>query len=430
MSELQGREILLGVTGSIACYKAVEVLRGLKRAGAEVTVVMTAHALEFVTALTFQTLSTRRVATHLFDLDQESHIGHIRMAERAELALVAPCTASMLAKLRMGLADDLLSTVLLATRAPVYLAPAMNDNMLHNPATQENLAVLAGRGMAVIPPEVGFLAEGKHALGRLAEPETIVQRVVAHFAAGAAGALAPGAVTDDVAALDLRGRRILITAGPTVEAIDPVRFISNRSSGRMGFALAEVCRDAGAEVTLVRGPVRLPDPPGMAVVPVGSAEEMHRAVLSLQPRQDALLFAAAVADFRASSRSAQKIKRAGRDTLTLELTANPDIAAAAGKAKPPGQVLVVFAAESQHLLANAQQKLLAKHADMVVANDITATDAGFDVPTNRVTLICRQGDEALPPEALPLLSKREVAQRIMQAVVALWATPASQAAGG
>ncbi|MBI3993056.1 MAG: bifunctional phosphopantothenoylcysteine decarboxylase/phosphopantothenate--cysteine ligase CoaBC [Candidatus Lambdaproteobacteria bacterium] len=427
MSELQGREILLGVTGGIACYKAVEVLRGLKRAGAEVSVVMTGHALEFVTPLTFQTLSNRPVATRLFDLDQESRIGHIRLAERAELALVAPCTANLLAKLRAGLADDLLSTVLLATRAPVYLALAMNDNMLRNAATQENLAVLAERGVAVIAPEVGFLAEGKHALGRLAEPEAIVQRVVAHFAAGVAGQAAPAGGGP---VLDLRGRRILVTAGPTVEAIDPVRFISNRSSGRMGFALAEVCRDAGAEVTLVHGPVRLPDPPGMAVVPVGSAEEMHRAVLSHQPRQDALLFAAAVADYRASRRSTQKIKRAGRDTLTLELTANPDIAADAGKAKPPGQVLVVFAAESQDLLANAQKKLLAKHADLVVANDITATDAGFDAPTNRVTLIRRQGNEALPPEALPLLSKPEVARRIMQAVAALWAPRASQAAGG
>jgi phosphopantothenoylcysteine decarboxylase/phosphopantothenate--cysteine ligase len=403
MSSLAGREILLGVTGGIAAYKAVEVLRGLKRAGAEVTVVMTAAAREFVQPLTFQTLSNRPVGTSLFDLGQESRIGHIRMAERAELALVAPCTANCLARLRAGLADDLLGAVLLATRAPVYLALAMNDNMLAHPATQDNLRVLQGRGVRIIPPETGFLAEGKEGPGRLAEPARIVERVREHFAAPAAAPLA--------------GRRVLVTAGPTVEDIDPVRFLSNRSSGRMGFALAEACRDAGAEVLLVTGPSALPDPPGMTVERVRGAEQMRTAVLARCAGQDALILAAAVSDYRVKDYSAQKIKRAGQATLTLELEQNPDIAAEVGAGKRPGQVLVVFAAESQDLLANAAAKLRKKRADLVVANDITEPGSGFAGGENRVTLI--RAADAGHPEALPLLDKAAVARRIVAAVADL-----------
>jgi phosphopantothenoylcysteine decarboxylase/phosphopantothenate--cysteine ligase len=410
---LAKREILLGVSGGIACYKAVEVLRGLKRAGAEVTVVMTDHAREFVQPLTFQTLSNRPVGTALFDLDRESRIGHIRMAEQAELALVAPCTANVLAKLRAGMADDLLTTVLLATTAPIYLAPAMNDNMLRNAATVENLAALERRGVRVIPPGVGFLAEGKEGPGRLADPDAIVQAVVAHFQGR------PGA--EDGRSPDLSGRKILVTAGPTVEDIDPVRFLSNRSTGRMGFALAEECRDAGARVTLVTGPSQLPDPGGMAVQRVRGAEEMCQAVLERQGEQDALILAAAVSDYRVKSYSPRKLKREGKETLSLELEQNPDIAARVGERKRAGQVLVVFAAESEDVAANAAKKLHKKRADLVVANDITEPGAGFASRQNRVTLI-RAGAEARA-ETLPLMDKHAVSRRILAAVAELLPRP-------
>ncbi len=417
MSELTGREILLAVTGGIACYRAVEVLRGLKRAGAEVQVVMTANAGEFVRPLTFQTLSNRPVGTGLFELDRESRIGHVAMADVAELALVAPCTANMLAKLRAGICDDLPSTVLLACAAPLYLAPAMNDRMLAHPATRENLAVLEKRGAHVIPSEMGFLAEGREGWGRMADPERIVAAVAAHFAEEAA------AVRGPAAGRPLAGRKVLITAGPTVEVIDPVRFISNRSSGRMGFALAEVCRDAGAEVVLVSGPVTLHDPPGVSTRRVNTAEEMAGQVLALQPEQDALMLAAAVADYRMSRVLQHKIKRAGNKTLTLEMEMNRDIATEVGASKKKGQVLVIFAAESQDLIANASRKMEAKQADMVVANDITLPGSGFEGTQNRVTLVRRAAGGNGKPEChdLPLMEKHAVAGHVVDHVVEMLA---------
>ncbi|MEE8434604.1 MAG: bifunctional phosphopantothenoylcysteine decarboxylase/phosphopantothenate--cysteine ligase CoaBC [bacterium] len=413
MEHLKDREILLGVSGGIAAYKGVEVLRGLKRAGAGVSVVMTSNAMEFVRPLTFQTLSNRPVATSLFDLDQENRIGHIRLAETAELALVAPCTANLAAKLRAGLADDLLSTILLATTAPVYLALAMNDHMLANPATRENLEVLRGRGVHIIPPEEGFLAEGKNAMGRLADPERIVAEISRHFEK------VTGASQDALGLLS--GRNVLVTAGPTVEPIDPVRYITNRSSGRMGYAIAEACRDAGAKVRLVSGPTRLPDPAGMLVDRVTSAEEMLAAVLEHHPLQDALIFAAAVGDYRVRNRSEHKIKKGANPTLTLELEENPDIAAQVGKRKKPGQVVVVFAAESRELLQNAQKKLESKNADLVAANDITEAGSGFEGSRNRVTLLRRAsaGAPAPEPENLPLMEKSQVAVHIVRAVAGL-----------
>jgi len=416
MSDLSGKEILLGVSGGIACYKAVEVLRGLKRAGAEVTVVMTDAAREFVQPLTFQTLSNRPVGTGLFDLDRESRIGHIAMAERAQLALVAPCTANVVAKVRAGLADDLLSTVLLATRAPIYLALAMNDGMLENAATVENLRVLEERGVRIIAPEEGFLAEGKVGPGRLADPARIVAAVEAHFGASRA---APGLER-------LAGRRVLVTAGPTLEDLDPVRYLTNRSTGRMGFALAEAARDAGAQVTLVSGPVALADPAGMSVKHVRSAEQMRAAVLEALPAQDALILAAAVSDYRAKAVSPQKIKREGKATLTIELEANADIAAEVGERRLPGQVLVVFAAESQDLLSNAGKKLEKKRADIVAANDITVPGSGFASEQNRVTLLRRSAPDR--PIELGLMDKREAARHILAEAAALLAVPAGTAA--
>jgi len=416
MSDLSGKEILLGVSGGIACYKAVEVLRGLKRAGAEVTVVMTDAAREFVQPLTFQTLSNRPVGTGLFDLDRESRIGHIAMAERAQLALVAPCTANVVAKVRAGLADDLLSAVLLATRAPIYLALAMNDGMLENAATVENLRVLEERGVRIIAPEEGFLAEGKVGPGRLADPARIVAAVEAHFGASRA---APGLER-------LAGRRVLVTAGPTLEDLDPVRYLTNRSTGRMGFALAEAARDAGAQVTLVSGPVALADPAGMSVKHVRSAEQMRAAVLEALPAQDALILAAAVSDYRAKAVSPQKIKREGKATVTIELEANADIAAEVGERRRPGQVLVVFAAESQDLLSNAGKKLEKKRADIVAANDITVPGSGFASEQNRVTLLRRSAPDR--PIELGLMDKREAARHILAEAAALLAVPAGTAA--
>ncbi|MBI4084107.1 MAG: bifunctional phosphopantothenoylcysteine decarboxylase/phosphopantothenate--cysteine ligase CoaBC [Candidatus Lambdaproteobacteria bacterium] len=414
-SSLSGKEILLGVTGGIAAYKAVLVLRELKKAGAEVTVIMTRGACAFVQPLTFQTLSNRPVGIELFDLDQESRIGHIAIAERAELALVAPCTAHLAAKLRAGLADDLLSTVLLATRAPIHLALAMNDNMLRNAATQENLRVLEGRGVHIIPPETGFLAEGREGPGRLAEPAAILA-ALEHYAAGDVAGRSVGqpVAGAPVGAGSLAGRRVLITAGPTREALDPVRYLSNHSSGRMGFAIAEACRDAGAAVTLISGPVRLADPPGVETVRVTSATEMHGAVMVRAARQDAFVLAAAVADYRARETSFHKIKRAGKPSLVLELVANPDIAAELGAQKRAGQAIVVFAAESQDLLENAQKKMVAKNADLVVANDITEPGSGFESAQNRVTLLrrARAGAPQPPPESLPLQDKRALAARL------------------
>ena len=405
-ANLSGREILLGVSGGIACYKAVSVLRGLKRAGAEVSVVMTAAAEEFVRPLTFQALSNRPVGTHLFDLDRESRIGHIHLAERAELALVAPCTANLAAKLRAGLADDLLSTVLLATAAPIHLALAMNDQMLANAATQDNIAILRERGVRIIPPETGFLAEGKEGPGRLADPERIVEIVAAHFAASHPELEQDGRI--------LEGRKVLVTAGPTSEPIDPVRFITNRSSGRMGYAIAEACRDAGAEVRLVSGPTHLPPPAAVTLDRVASAEEMRAVVLEHHPQQDAFIFAAAVSDFRVVNPSEHKIKRGDAPRLTLELEPNPDIAKLVGERKRPGQVSVVFAAESRDLLANAEKKLTGKNADLVVANDITEPGSGFDSRDNRVTLLRRGASSR--PESLPLQDKTLVARHIVRAV--------------
>jgi len=400
---MEGKSILLCVTGGIAAYKAVELLRLLKKDGADVWVVMTPHAVKFVTPLTFQTLSGHPVTCDLFHLDTESRIGHIHLAESADLALAAPCTAATLARLRLGLAEDPVSTTLLATRAPVFLAPAMNDAMWENPATMENVEVLKQRGVEIIPPEVGFLAEGKQAVGRLAEPTHILEAVRAYF-----GRLEiPG---------PLKGRRILITAGPTVEPLDPVRYLSNHSSGRMGLALAAACKQLGGQVTLVRGPVSLPDPPGVRVIAVTTADEMAQAVSREQPDHQGLILAAAVADFRPARFEPQKIKRAERKTLTLELAANPDIAALAGAAKPKGQALVIFAAETENLAAHAAAKLTAKNADLVVANDITQKGAGFHTNTNVATLIFRDPQTGRPgqPETLPIMEKTALAMRIAQ----------------
>ncbi|MDH4121675.1 MAG: bifunctional phosphopantothenoylcysteine decarboxylase/phosphopantothenate--cysteine ligase CoaBC [Deltaproteobacteria bacterium] len=404
MNPLQGREIVLGVCGGIAAYKAVSLLRLLVQAGAGVNVVMTAGAQRFVAPLTFQTLSGRPVGTDLFSLDQESRMGHIQLADSAQAVVVAPATAHLLAKLRAGLSDDLLSTLLLATPAPVFLAPAMNDRMWVHPATTENLAVLQQRGVHIIPPEHGYLAEGREGVGRLAEPETILAGLAAWFSRGEG---------------ILNGRTVIVSAGPTEEPLDPVRSLTNRSSGKMGFALAQAAQEAGAKVLLVSGPVALPTPPGVERVNVRTAVDMEQAVLGRQAQADALILAAAVADYRPKEASLSKIKRALRPALTLELVANPDIAAQAGRAKQPGQVLAVFAAETEQLETHAAAKLAAKNADLVVANNPTLPGAGFGDDLNEGWLL-RKGEE---PEALPRQTKAAMARRVIEAVAALLPKP-------
>lgn len=392
---LQGRRVVVGLTGGIACYKACEVVRLLAREGARVAVVMTAAAREFVTPLTLQTLSGEPVATDTFDLGQESRIGHIRLADEAEVVAIVPATANVIAKVAAGIADDLLTTILLATRAPLVVAPAMNVNMWQHPATQENIARLGARGARIVGPDAGALACGWEGAGRLVEPGAVVEEIVR--------ALTPQ---------DLAGERVLVSAGPTQEAIDPVRYLSNRSSGKMGWAVAEVARRRGAEVTLVAGPTALAPPRGVTLRSVVTAEEMARVLAAEFARATVLVMAAAVADYRPRTAAARKLKKTAR-TLTLALERTPDILA--GLAARKGERLVIgFAAETHDVLAEARRKLETKRLDLIVANDVTAAGAGFERDTNVVHLL----DAAGLDEALPLLPKTAVAARILDWVVA------------
>jgi phosphopantothenoylcysteine decarboxylase/phosphopantothenate--cysteine ligase len=393
---LDGRELILGVTGSIAAYKAVYLLRELTRRGARVSVCLTEHAQQFVGPLTFRTLSGRPVLTDLFDPQSDAAVEHVALAERAEAVLVAPATAHLLARAAHGLADDFLTTLLLAARCPVVLAPAMDGGMWDHPAVTANVAALRARGVTVLEPEAGPLASGLSARGRLPEVETIVEALL--------GALTP--------ARDLAGERVLVTAGPTREPIDPVRYISNRSSGRMGYALAAAAARRGAAVTLVSGPTALTPPAAAAFVPVQTAEEMREAVLHHAGRAGIVIKAAAVADYRVGRPAEQKIK--GKRDLTLALTPNPDIlaevAARAGEA-----FIVGFAAETQDVVANARAKLTAKGIDLLVANDVSRRDIGFDAEDNEVLLIDRWGGS----RALPRMPKTAVADAILDEILAL-----------
>lgn len=389
---LDGKEILLGVTGSIAAYKAVEVLRELTRRGAAVTVVMTESAQRFVSALTFETLSRRPILTDLFTLDYDKHIGHVTAAGRADLLLVAPATANTIAKLAHGIADDFLTNLYLSSTCPVLVVPAMDREMYAHPTVQENLARLKSRGVHVVEPEYGELASGLIGRGRLADLTIIcheVESLLGHQK-------------------DLHGETVLVTAGPTQESFDPVRFLSNRSSGRMGFAIAHAAQNRGARVLLVSGPTSLPTPPGVVRTDVTSAEEMLHAVLGQFETTTILIMAAAVADYRPSTSAPKKMKK--QETLTVELLRNPDILAEAGRHKG-SRILVGFAAETEDLVANAREKLQKKHLDLIVANDIRV---GFGGETTRVTILDRQGHV----EELPELSKREVAHRILDRVAA------------
>lgn len=395
---LTNKRVVLGVTGGIAAYKAVELLRLLTKAGAEVHVVMTRAAQEFVTPLTFQTLSGNPVHTELFNLIAEQEIGHISLADRADLFVIAPATANLIGKIAAGIADDLLTTTVMATKAPVLLAPAMNVNMFTNPIYRENEAKLRRLGYRFADPVCGSLACGWEGEGKLASPEAIFDAALA-------------AITPH----DLAGKTIMVTAGPTREEIDPVRFISNHSSGKMGYALARAARLRGARVILVSGPVNLSPPCGVELVSVESAEQMQEAVLSRLQGCAAIIKAAAVADYRPLRRRAEKIKKADAG-MKLELTRNPDILATLGEMKQR-PLLVGFAAETGNLEMFAARKLKEKHVDMIVANDVSAPDAGFNVDTNKALLLFKDGRSV----ATGLMTKGELAGVILDHLVMLLA---------
>jgi phosphopantothenoylcysteine decarboxylase / phosphopantothenate---cysteine ligase len=394
--------ITLGVTGGVAAYKAAELVRRLQQDSFTVQVVMTRGAREFITPLTFAALSGQKVITDLFaesggEANLESAIEHIAVAQRTDLLLVAPATADVLAKFARGIADDFLTTLYLASTAPVVVAPAMNVNMWNHAATQENIEVLRVRGVKIVDPDEGYLACGMTGAGRLAGQDQIVAAVreTLHFRR------------------DLEGQTVLITAGPTREDLDPVRYLTNRSSGKMGYAVAEAATRRGARVILVSGPTSLESPTGVECIAIRTAKEMHLAVQEKFPESSIAIFAAAVADYRPVQTFDQKIKR-DKQPLTLALEATPDILASVAKNK--GERLVVgFAAETERVAENARKKLNAKNADMIVANDITREGAGFDHDTNIVTLFSRDGRD-LP---LPRMSKAEVAQRILDEVLRL-----------
>ena len=398
-SALAGKNIVLGVTGSIACYKALDLASKLMQAGANVETIISYGAAQFVTPLAFRSLTHRSVVTDTFDAGSEYSVEHIALARWADLVVIAPATVHCIAKLAAGLADDPLTTTVIATEAPLLVAPAMDANMFDHPATQENLARLRHRGALLAGPAPGRLASGITGMGRLLEPAQLLGHIAA--ALGRNG--------------DLAGRRIIVSAGGTQEAIDPVRVITNHSSGRMGFAIAEAARDRGAAVTLVTAPVSLPDPPLVQTVKIRSAQDMCDAVLSATASADALIMAAAVADYRPATPAAQKIKKTAADEMVIHLDKTTDILATAAGSF----IRVGFSAESENLEANAADKVRRKNLDLIVANDITEAGSGFGVDTNRVALI----DRALRVERLPLLSKYAVGHRILDRVAALLPAP-------
>lgn len=393
---LRDKKIVLCVTGGIAAYKACELTSRLKKRGAEVRVVLTAHACSFVPPLTFETLSGNPAYTDAFE--RKFEIEHVALAKWADAVVVAPATANILAKMTCGIADELVSTTLLAATAPVLVAPAMNAAMWRNPATQANVNALSARGICFVGPESGFLACGDADVGRMSEPEQIVNALDRML---------------EPAKRDLEGKTVLVTAGPTVEKIDPVRFITNRSTGKMGYAIAEAAAERGAKVILASGPVSLNAPKGVERISVESSKQLCDAVLSHSGGADVVIQAAAPADFTPETVAEHKIKKTG-DEMTLKLVPTTDIARELGRRKKPNQILVAFAAETDDLIENAKRKLEKKNADLVVANDVTRPGAGFGTETNIVTLVTR--DRA---EALPMMSKRGVADAILDCVSVL-----------
>ncbi|HEY3425649.1 MAG TPA: bifunctional phosphopantothenoylcysteine decarboxylase/phosphopantothenate--cysteine ligase CoaBC [Negativicutes bacterium] len=395
---LNGKKVVIGVTGGIAAYKAVEIVSRLKKAGAIVHVIMTKAATNFVTPLTFREISGHPVTVDMWSEPRNYNIEHIALATMADLFLLAPATANIIGKIANGIADDMLSTTVMATTAPVIIAPAMNTNMYLNPIVQQNLTKLTQLGYQIIDPDSGMLACGVEGPGRLPDPEVIVRQVITVFHANQS----------------LAGKNVLITAGGTYEPIDPVRYIGNRSSGKMGYALARVAAARGANVILVSGPTNLAPPAGVTVRQIETAQQMHAAVLDEYSNSDIVIKAAAVADYRLQSPALNKIKKTD-NTLTLILEKTPDILRELGELKQH-QILVGFAAETQELLMHATEKLIKKNLDMIVANDVTLPGAGFNANTNIVKIIYRNGTL----EELPKMSKESLAEIILDKIILLY----------
>lgn len=396
---LNGKKIALGVTGGIAVYKAVDLVSRLRKQGAEVRVIMTEHAQQFVTPLTFKEISGNKVAVSMWDSNQEFNVEHISLANWADAFIVAPATANILAKMANGIADDLLSTTLLAAQAPIIVCPAMNTGMYQNPITQENITKLEAHGVTVMPPAVGYLACGVSGPGRLPEPQQIVEFIDDFFAKKDG---------------DMVGLKVLVTAAGTREPIDPVRFVGNRSSGKMGYAIAQAAAQRGAEVLLVTGPSALAIPANVKGVKVETTNEMLEAVMEAYEKMDVVIKAAAVADYRPRDVADQKIKKKTDDALTVVMDKNPDILKELG-ARKARQVLVGFAAETQNLLDNAREKIVKKNLDMIVANDVTAAGAGFNTDTNIVKFLYPSGEV----RSLEQMAKTEVANLLLDAVMEL-----------
>lgn len=396
MKPLKGKHIVVGVTAGIAAYKAVELVSRLYKAGAEVKVVMTRNATKFVSPLVFGEISKHKVAVEMFENVQDWNVEHIAYATWADAYVIAPATANMIAKMAYGIADDMLSTQLLATTAPVFVCPAMNSNMYTHPTVQENLSILRGRGVHVLEPDSGLLACGVEGKGRLPDPQKIMDWVDFHLGKTEL----------------LQGKTVIVSAGGTQEAIDPVRYITNRSSGKMGYAVALKAAQAGAKTILVSAPTDLAVPIGVERIIVCSATEMKEAIDSHYDSADAVIMAAAVADYRVAEVADNKIKK--QETMTLELVKNPDILASLGERKQQ-QKLIGFAAETQDVITYGKEKVRKKNLDMLVANDVSKSNAGFDVDTNEVTFIY-PGDQIV---SLPNMSKLDVAERIIQALADL-----------
>ena len=395
--QLKGKTVLLGVTGGIACYKSANLASALVKQGANVQVLMTKNATEFIGPHTFESLTGNRVSVDTFDRNYQFQVEHIALADQADLVLVAPATANVLAKLAHGLADDMLTTTILACNCPKIAAPAMNTKMYENPVTQDNLDILRKYGWEIVEPASGRLACGAVGKGKMPEPEDLLETVL-------------HALSHEK---DMSGLKVLVTAGPTREALDPVRYLTNHSTGKMGYAIAKAAAARGAQVTLVSGPVNLKKPPYMEVVDIVSAQDMFDAVTSRAPDQDIIIKAAAVADYRPATVAEDKIKKSGNDSdLSLPLARTSDILAWLGEHRAPGQFLCGFSMETRDMVANSKKKLEKKHIDLIAANNLKQAGAGFGVDTNVLTLIAADG-----AKELPLMSKEEAAHTLLDEIM-------------
>lgn len=405
---LKGKTVVVGVCGGIAAYKAVEVVSRLKKLGAEVNVIMTKNATQFVTPLTFQTISHNPVITDMFAEPKIWDVQHISLAEKADLMLIAPATANIIGKTANGIADDMLSTTIMATKAPVLFVPAMNTNMYDNPVVQQNISRLKSLGYIFMEPDTGLLACGVSGRGRMPDLQAVTDYAVSILcpAAGAGG---------DAAQADMQGINVLITAGPTIEPIDPVRYISNHSSGKMGYAIAEAAVQRGASVKLISGPVHLKEPSGVEMVHIKTAQDMYEAVMDNYKDYDVIIMMAAVADYRCAEMADNKIKKSN-DEMVIKLIKNPDIAKELGKIKGK-RILVGACAETENLVDNALSKIKSKNFDIIMANDVTMEGAGFEVDTNIVKIIDKNGNI----KDYPIMSKKEVASKLLDAVMNIYA---------